>query len=101
MKDVSIQKSMEGGVLLASSADEEGVVRSKLDPVPGGSGSIASALSGSVIQALGAVDAGGAHMDWAEECEAGDGVNIALDHIATSASVSKVNLKGKALPSSK
>ena len=76
-------------------------MRSKLNPVPGGSGALDSAHPGSVVQALGAVDAGSAQLDWAEESEAGDTVNIALDQIVNSASVSNVKLKGKALPSSK
>jgi len=72
-----------------------------MNPVSGGSGSLFSAHNGSVVQALGAVDVGGVHMDKAEECAAGEGVNITLDLMATLASVSRVKQKGKALPSSK
>ena len=96
VEDATNLKPVEGGVLLPSSADKEGVVGSKLDPVPGGGGSLFSAHSGKVIQALGVVDAGSVHMDRSEEFVAGEGVSIALDQIATSASVSKVKHKGRA-----
>ena len=63
-------------------------------------GSLNPGQFGSVVQGLKAVMEN-ISRSWAEECEAGEGVLRALDRPATSTSVSKVKMKGKALHSAK
>ena len=96
-----VQLEGDGHLLSSADRDKEGVEGSKLGPGTGDGGSLNSALSGSVVQCLGAVVAKGVPKNWAEECDAGEGVNSALDQLATSSSVSKTKQKGKALLSSK
>jgi len=94
--------SRRGSQLLTSAdRDKEGLEGFKIGSGTGGGGSLNSAQTGSVVQCLRAVAAESVSRNWAEECEAGEGVDIALDQMATCSPVPKVKLKGKALQPSK
>jgi len=80
--------------------DKEGVECYILGSASTECGSLNPGQFGSVVQGLKAVTEN-ISRSWAEECEAGKGVNKALDRLASHSSVSKVKLKGKALHSSK